>query len=182
MPQARFGDHGSSRRANQGKRRREMKQAPHWPLACAQASLLIVTMLLFLPWLDLAHAATPLVVNSTLDQADAAVGNGICASAAGVCTLVDTATVGAIANQASASATGVDPDPSNNTGQEATTVTAAPAARFSSANVSIGESAGQATITVNLSVTPDHTVQIDYASGGGTATAGSDYTPEPERP
>src|SRR4051812_30821247 len=87
MPQVRFGDHGSSRRANQGKRRREMKQAPHWPLACAQASLLIVAMLLFLPWLDLAHAATPLVVNSTLDQADAAVGNGICASAAGVCTL-----------------------------------------------------------------------------------------------
>ena len=48
-----------------------MKRPQHWPIACAQAGLLIVAMLLFLPWLDLAEAATPFVVNSTLDQADA---------------------------------------------------------------------------------------------------------------
>src|SRR5215204_5276799 len=65
-----------------------MKQSLHWPIACAQAGLLLMAMLMFLPWLDLAEAATPLIVNSTLDQADAAVGNGICASSpVGLCTL-----------------------------------------------------------------------------------------------
>ena len=92
-------------------------------------------------------------------------------------TTVDPATVGTIANQASASATGIDPDVANNAGEESTSVTAAPAASFSVASIEIGESAGEATITVNLSVAPSHTVHIDYASGGGTATAGSDYAP-----
>ena len=46
-----------------------MKRSPHWRLACAQACLLMAAMLMFLPWLDFAHAATPFVVNSTLDQA-----------------------------------------------------------------------------------------------------------------
>jgi hypothetical protein len=91
-------------------------------------------------------------------------------------TMVDPVTIGTISNQASASAAGVDPVPTNNIGEENTVVNAAPAASFSGATLDIGESAGQATITVNLSVAPDHTVNINYATGGGTATAGSDYT------
>jgi uncharacterized repeat protein (TIGR01451 family) len=78
-----------------------MKQSPHWPIACAQAGLLMMAMLLFLPWLDLAEAATPLIVNSTLDQADAAVGNGICASTpAGLCTLRAAVQEGQASNRA----------------------------------------------------------------------------------
>nr|MDQ2998291.1 hypothetical protein [Chloroflexota bacterium] len=77
-----------------------MKQSPHWPIACAQAGLLLMAMLLFLPWLDLAEAATPLIVNSTLDQADAAVGNGICASPAGLCTLRAAVQEGQASNRA----------------------------------------------------------------------------------
>jgi uncharacterized repeat protein (TIGR01451 family) len=77
-----------------------MKQSPHWPIACAQAGLLLIAMLLFLPWLDLAEAATPLIVNSTLDQADSAVGNGICASAAGHCTLRAAVQEGQASNRA----------------------------------------------------------------------------------
>ena len=78
-----------------------MKRSQHWPLACTQASLLTIAMLLFLPWLDLAEAAAPFIVNSTLDQADAVVGNGICASTpAGVCTLRAAVQEGQASNRA----------------------------------------------------------------------------------
>ena len=77
-----------------------MKRSLHWPIACGQVCLLMVAMLLFLPWLDLAEAATPLVVNSTLDQADAAIGNGICASPAGLCTLRAAVQEGQASNRA----------------------------------------------------------------------------------
>jgi uncharacterized repeat protein (TIGR01451 family) len=92
-------------------------------------------------------------------------------------TTVEPATAGTIVNQASASTNGVDPAPANNAGEETTSITAAPAASFSAASLGIGESAGQATIAVNLSAAPDHSVSIDYATGGGTASAGSDYSP-----
>src|SRR5215212_8943018 len=81
-------------------RRSEMKRSLQWPLAWTQVCLLMVAMLLFLPWLDLAEAATPLIVNSTLDQADAAIGNGICASAAGHCTLRAAVQEGQASNRA----------------------------------------------------------------------------------
>src|SRR3954447_24500757 len=83
------------------KRRREMKRSRYWPLAFAQACLLMAAMLMFLPWLDLAEAATPFIVNSTLDQADAAIGNGICASTpSGVCTLRAAVQEGQASNRA----------------------------------------------------------------------------------
>ena len=43
-------------------------------------------------------------------------------------------------------------------------------------NVSVHENAGTATITVKLSGPASQPVTIDYATNGGTATAGSDYT------
>jgi len=49
-----------------------------------------------------------------------------------------------------------------------------PTVQFSSANYSVNESGGSATITVTLSG-PGQSVTVDYATSNGTATAGSDY-------
>ncbi|MCG3188443.1 MAG: hypothetical protein LKCHEGNO_00433 [Burkholderiaceae bacterium] len=43
-------------------------------------------------------------------------------------------------------------------------------------DVTINEAAGTATFTVTLSAASGQTVSVGYATGGGTATAGSDYT------
>mgnify|MGYP003694777325 CR=1 FL=1 len=43
-------------------------------------------------------------------------------------------------------------------------------------DVSVNEAAGTATFTVTLSAASGQTVTVNYATGGGTATAGSDYT------
>ncbi|MDY7079504.1 MAG: Calx-beta domain-containing protein [Chloroflexota bacterium] len=47
---------------------------------------------------------------------------------------------------------------------------------FSSANYSVSESAGTATITVMLSAASSLTITVDYATSDGTAIASSDYT------
>ncbi len=62
-----------------------------------------------------------------------------------------------------ATATIVDDDP-------------APDVAFSSGSVSANENAGSAAVTVVLSAVSGRTVTVAYATGGGTATAGSDYT------
>jgi plastocyanin len=53
------------------------------------------------------------------------------------------------------------------------------ALRFASANPSVGEGGGQATITVQRINGDDGAVSVQYATGGGssTASAGNDYTP-----
>jgi hypothetical protein len=43
-------------------------------------------------------------------------------------------------------------------------------------DVSVNEAAGTATFTVTLSAVSGQTVTVNYATGGGSATAGSDYT------
>ncbi|MFO1221326.1 MAG: Calx-beta domain-containing protein, partial [Burkholderiaceae bacterium] len=43
-------------------------------------------------------------------------------------------------------------------------------------DVTVNEAAGTATFTVTLSAASGQTVSVAYATGGGTATAGSDYT------
>ncbi len=50
-----------------------------------------------------------------------------------------------------------------------------PTVQFSAAGYSLGESLGLATITVTLSAPSGRSVSVDYATGGGTATEGSDY-------
>jgi hypothetical protein len=47
---------------------------------------------------------------------------------------------------------------------------------FSTATYSVGEGAGNATITVNLDAASEDTVTVDYATSDGTATAGDDYS------
>jgi uncharacterized repeat protein (TIGR01451 family) len=51
-----------------------------------------------------------------------------------------------------------------------------PLVQFSAATYSVSEGAGMATISVTLSSASTETVAVDYATSGGTATAGSDYT------
>jgi hypothetical protein len=51
-----------------------------------------------------------------------------------------------------------------------------PTVAFSSANYSVAENAGTATITVNLSGASAQTITVNYATSNGSATAGSDYT------
>ncbi|MEO7910597.1 MAG: hypothetical protein ABIV47_13185 [Roseiflexaceae bacterium] len=138
-----------------------MKRPAHWPIACAQAGLLMMAMLLFLPWLDLAEAAdvvnpgpTTLSNVRMIDTLPAGVSyNSFAKTRGGSCaattahtitcdlasldatrvwtiylyTTVDPATLGAISNQASASANGLEPDLANNSGEESTLVDAAPA-------------------------------------------------------
>jgi hypothetical protein len=53
---------------------------------------------------------------------------------------------------------------------------APPTVQFSAAAYSVGESDGNATITVNLSGPSEQTVTVNYATSNGTATAGADYT------
>ena len=50
-----------------------------------------------------------------------------------------------------------------------------PTVQFSAASYSMDESAGIATITVTLSAPSGRSVSVDFATGDGTATAGSDY-------
>lgn len=50
-----------------------------------------------------------------------------------------------------------------------------PTVQFSSANYSINENGGSATIQVTLSTAPGRTVAVNYATSNGSATAGSDY-------
>jgi len=53
---------------------------------------------------------------------------------------------------------------------------APPTVAFSDPAYNVNENAGTATITVNLSYPSDKTITVNYATGDGTATAGSDYT------
>jgi hypothetical protein len=50
-----------------------------------------------------------------------------------------------------------------------------PEARFSAAAYSVDEGAGTATINVLLGAASERTVTVDYATSGGSASAGSDY-------
>jgi surface-anchored protein len=47
---------------------------------------------------------------------------------------------------------------------------------FDPASLSVGEAAGSATLTVRRTRGSDGAVTVDYATGGGSATAGADYT------
>lgn len=58
-----------------------------------------------------------------------------------------------------------------------TDVPAAPTVAFSSATYSVNEADGAREITVNLSKVWTSTVTVNYATSGGTATSGSDFTP-----
>jgi hypothetical protein len=51
-----------------------------------------------------------------------------------------------------------------------------PTVAFSSATYAVVENAGQANITVNLSVASTQTITVNYATSDGSATAGSRYT------
>jgi hypothetical protein len=50
-----------------------------------------------------------------------------------------------------------------------------PSVDFSSAVYGVGEGVGSAVITATLGAVSAQTVTVDFATGGGTATAGSDY-------
>ncbi len=50
-----------------------------------------------------------------------------------------------------------------------------PAVSFSSGNSYVNENVGVASVGVRLSAASAHTVTVDYATSGGTASAGSDY-------
>jgi len=52
----------------------------------------------------------------------------------------------------------------------------APNVKFSLSNINVNENAGAANVTVNLNAASGFVVTVDYATGGGTAAAGSDYT------
>lgn len=52
-----------------------------------------------------------------------------------------------------------------------------PTVNFGSADYPVGESAGSVTVEVGLSKSYGQTIYVDYATGGGTATAGQDYVP-----
>jgi hypothetical protein len=52
----------------------------------------------------------------------------------------------------------------------------APTVQFSGSSYSVAEGGGTATITVTLSAQSAQPVAVQYATGDGTATAGSDYT------
>jgi len=62
-------------------------------------------------------------------------------------------------------------------GSCSTTQTPLPTVAFSSATYSAGENTGNATITVVLSESATAVVNVNYATGNGTATPNSDYTP-----
>ncbi len=55
--------------------------------------------------------------------------------------------------------------------------TVVPQVSFSSANYSVAENAGSATITVILNAASPRSVTVDYTTSDGTATAPGDYTP-----
>src|SRR5690606_2127570 len=81
-------------------------------------------------------------------------------------TIVNTATIGAAG----------DPIPANDSGS-ATIEVVAPQVSFSSADYSVEENAGTATIVVELNVAnPAADVLVDYATSDGSALAGNDYT------
>jgi uncharacterized repeat protein (TIGR01451 family) len=61
------------------------------------------------------------------------------------------------------------------TGAYTNTVSTFPTVDFSDPSYDVSESGGSAIITVTLSQATALTVTVDYATGGGTATAGSDY-------
>ncbi len=56
------------------------------------------------------------------------------------------------------------------------TITVLPIVYFNSVTYSVDEDKGPAVITVTLSAASAVTAMVDYATSGGTATAGSDYT------
>jgi surface adhesion protein len=90
------------------------------------------------------------IVNDTLDESNETF------------TLTATRTAGTTANTSAvgtATITDDDPTPSLAIG-----------------NVTVNESAGTMTFTVTLSAASGQSVSVNYATGGGTATAGSDYT------
>jgi uncharacterized repeat protein (TIGR01451 family) len=62
------------------------------------------------------------------------------------------------------------------TGTYTHTIATIPAVAFSSPSYDTSESGSVATITVTLSHASSVTVTVDYASGGGTATPGEDYS------
>gem|GEM_PF-979990 len=68
-----------------------------------------------------------------------------------------------------------DPAANGTADPTVTAITAAPA--LSIADLTAGESAGTAVLTVTLSATANRTVTVQYATSNGTAQAGLDYTP-----
>jgi uncharacterized repeat protein (TIGR01451 family) len=72
-------------------------------------------------------------------------------------------------------ATGPDPDTSNNTAYASTTVNPIPALFVDSPQMQEGNVDGTLVFTVTLSVASSQVVTVDYATANGSATAGSDY-------
>ncbi len=96
-------------------------------------------------------------------------------------TIVFTVTVNAgadevLTNRAVVTSATTDPVPGNNSAEETTNTTTPPQADFSSAAYTVGESDGTATITVTLSRPSESPITVDYATLGGTATPGDDYS------
>ena len=74
-----------------------------------------------------------------------------------------------------------DADPNGNSKSGASYVlfghrALAPLSALSIGDVTVNEGAGTATFTVTLSAASGQAVSVNYATGGGTATAGADYT------
>ncbi|MFL5801814.1 MAG: Calx-beta domain-containing protein, partial [Roseiflexaceae bacterium] len=89
---------------------------------------------------------------------------------------VNPTTSGTISNSAVAGAAGADPSPANDGANETTSVTPLPSVRFSAASYNVGEGAGTATITAQLSAASDRQVTVHYAASNGTAIAPGDYS------
>ncbi|WP_406695704.1 Calx-beta domain-containing protein [Singulisphaera sp. Ch08] len=69
-------------------------------------------------------------------------------------------------------------DPTGNTSEFSNSMPSVPVTiQFGSPTFSIGEGAASATITITRSGGIGGAVAVSFATGGGTATAGSDYTP-----
>lgn len=94
-------------------------------------------------------------------------------ASASVTILVTPATAGTITNYASVSGNGVDPDPSDNTATQRTTVNPPPSVRFSNSAYSVVENAGPIVITATLSAACDIVTSVKYATSEGTAVAGT---------
>ncbi|MBX6313452.1 MAG: right-handed parallel beta-helix repeat-containing protein [Isosphaeraceae bacterium] len=84
---------------------------------------------------------------------------------------------GVIANSARVTSRSTDPDPSNNTATQETTVEEPGTFTFSAPTYTVSESGPVATITVTRTGGRGGTVSVHVATSDGTATAGMDYIP-----
>ncbi len=85
---------------------------------------------------------------------------------------------GTVTNSVTASADQIDPTQANNTASVTTSVLDLPGSlQFAQPSYSVAEDGGTATIVVTRVGGSQGPVTVDFTVGGGTATAGLDYTP-----